>query len=317
MTPRHPFREALDAAGSSFASQCLGALERVGVLAELTAGPARSAEDLAAGGRLEVDRLRRLLDALTGEGTVVRDPSGRYRLAPAPLAATPPTGDLAALPGILRGGPPLDPADHAPQYHRALAVAGERVATELLATNPGLLRGEILDLGCGMGGYARAILDAPPGPESPVTRITLVDRPEILALAAAHLDAHRARIELSAGDLATPREHGLFDCVLLCDVIHHFDEGAAARLVAEAARRLRPVGTLVVVERDLDGDRRGPRAGLWFDVSLSLYTAQGRLHDREAISAWIRRAGLTAEPARVACDPDALVWLARRPAPER
>ncbi len=318
--PRHPFRAALDAAGPSLGAQGLWILDGLGILDALAGPSPQGVEILANAAGLGVDRLTRLLDALVADGILTRDPTTRFALAPSAPAPAPPNGDLAALPGILRVGRPLDPGAHTAAYHRALADAAERVATELLATEPAALRGEILDLGGGMGGYARAILAALPAvappdaapPEVPPrpTRITLVDAPAILALAATHLEAHAARIDLVAADLRDFSARGSFDAALLCDVLHHLAPGAAQRLVAEAARCLRPAGALVLVERSLDPDRRGPRAGLWFDVFLSLYTREGRLYDRDTISGWLAAAGLVAEARSLACDPDATLWLA-------
>jgi 2-polyprenyl-6-hydroxyphenyl methylase/3-demethylubiquinone-9 3-methyltransferase len=100
----------------------------------------------------------------------------------------------------------------------------------------------ILEIGCGEGALADEILRRYPrarlvgiDPSPRAGRLFQGDR--------RRTSFHRA----SAGELAR-RSPGAFELVLICDVLHHVPWAEHPALLADAARALRPGGTLVVKE---------------------------------------------------------------------
>ncbi|MGZ3440180.1 MAG: methyltransferase, partial [Polyangia bacterium] len=152
------------------------------------------------------------------------------------------------------------------------------------------------DLGAGAGHYAAAFLDA-----LPAARATLVDRKEVLALA-----APRARQRLVAGDLfhVELEPHGI---ALLANVAHLYDAADGARLCARAAA----LAELVVV-KDLwiEPDRSGPPASLYFALNMALFTDGGEVHPAARIAGWLGAAGLR-EPQIERLGDDVIVWARR------
>jgi ArsR family transcriptional regulator len=136
------------------------------------------------------------------------------------------------------------------------------------------------DLGCGSG-------DLLPVLRKKAGRVIGVDRaPRMLEEARRHhlSDSRRGALELRLGDLERlPLRDAEVDCAVICLALHHLPDPGAG--VAEAARVLKPDGTLVVVE--------------WIahhDESL-----RARFQDRwlgfepAALERWLTRSGLTVQ----------------------
>jgi O-methyltransferase len=231
-------------------------------------------------------RLRALADVLTLDGAW-ETPSG----PPAP-------GGWGELAEVIRRDRPLDAADMLARFHAHLASVGHDDARALaarLAALPEAAHG-LVDLGGGAGHYAAAFLEAAPGASA-----TLVDRAEVLALA-----APRARQRLVAGDLfaLAVERHGI---ALLANVTHLYDAVDGARLVAGAAA----VADVVVV-KDLwiEPDRSGPPGALYFALNMALYTDGGEVHPATRIGSWLAAAGL-GEPRINRLGDDVVVWARR------
>lgn len=114
--------------------------------------------------------------------------------------------------------------------------------------NPFILRhiprcGVAADLGCGSG-------DLLPVLRKKAARVIGVDRaPRMLEEARRrHIsDSRRGALELRLGELEQlPLRDGEVDCAVICLALHHLPDPEAG--IAEAARVLKPDGTLVVVE---------------------------------------------------------------------
>lgn len=104
-------------------------------------------------------------------------------------------------------------------HDRAVFRRRVKVLSALLASEMGP-RGSVLDLGCGDGSIARAIMDLKPG---------LVFRGiDVLVRPHTHIP-----VEPFDG-VTIPAEDGSYDWVTIVDVLHHTDD--PGRLVAEAAR---------------------------------------------------------------------------------
>jgi precorrin-6B methylase 2 len=128
--------------------------------------------------------------------------------------------------------------------HLTLALAGraKNVAPWLARNFPLPDAGHLLDLGGGTGVYALALLQANPG-----LRATVVDRPEVLKVAAEFAAAAGVgdRLALVPGDMFTASLPPA-DVVLLSNILHDWDLPECRRLVQRAAAVLppsvRPVG---------------------------------------------------------------------------
>lgn len=104
-------------------------------------------------------------------------------------------------------------------HDRAVFRRRVRVLSALLADELAL-GGSVLDLGCGDGSIARAIMDRQPG--LTFRGIDVLVRPHT-----------QIPVELFDGH-TIPARDGSYDWVTIVDVLHHTDD--PARLVAEAAR---------------------------------------------------------------------------------
>ena len=110
------------------------------------------------------------------------------------------------------------------------------------------LRGDerVIDAGGGLGALAGLLVEA-----YPQLRVTVLDRAEVVDLAARGRDADR--VTLRAGDLFEPWDvEG--DAVILARVLHDWDDTSALRLLHQARRALSPGGRVFVIEMVLPED---------------------------------------------------------------
>ena len=249
------------------AAQQLGALERLG------REPA-SAASLARALGADPHRVRIVLGVLCGLG-LLEEVAGVYRRTAVPVPPTDPMPEVGwgALAEVVRSGRPLDPGDPAP-YQRHLTEVG-RASAEALARRFPAAR--VLDLGGGLGTYARAWLRADPAADA-----TVVDRPDIVALA-----EPEARLTFVAGDVLDVPLRGQWPVVLLSNVLHLHGPETCRQLLARAATWVAPRGRLLV--KDV---RPGTRTSRLFAVSMALYTDAGDVWTAEDICDWVTAAGL-------------------------
>jgi len=238
-------------------------------------------------GLARTHRLRALADVLTLEDAWS---------ASAPPSVDGPWGQLA---DVIRRDRPLSADDMLARFHAHLASAGHadaRALAAILAAQPEAARG-LLDLGGGAGHYAAAFLDA-----APAAHATVVDRAGVIALV-----PPRPRLACIAADLfdVTAPRHGL---ALLANVVHLYDAGDGARLVARAAAL---ADAVVVKDLFIDPDRSGPPGALYFALNMALFTDGGDVHPAAHVADWLRAAGL-GEPSIDRPGDDVVVW-ARRP----
>lgn len=150
----------------------------------------------------------------------------------------------------------------------------------------------VLEIGCGIGRFVRAL-----APE--VSRVTGLDLSPGMIAAARERCAGlpNVRLAVSSGRDLAGVEDDAFDLVLAADVFPYLvaaGDGLAARHVAEAARVLRPGGTLAILNYSYRGDPD---------------------RDRREIAAAAREAGLgsAGEPRPGFRCWDGTVFLLRRP----
>ncbi len=166
---------------------------------------------------------------------------------------------------------------------RATRRLAEHVA-DLAGVAPG---SRVADAGCGYGATAR-LLARERG--AAVTGLTLSAAQADWGNAAARREGIGGRVQLRVGDWTdSGLEAGAFDAVIAIESVSHMPD--PARAFAEAARVLRPGGTLVVC----DWLARAARSG-WRDrLLLEPICREGRLPAMRTAAAYgelLRRAGL-------------------------
>lgn len=195
--------------------------------------------------------------------------------------------ELAALPAAAQDAQRLasvlaERASASREFFLASAGEWDRLRRELFGRqaapaallgllDPGLVVG---DLGCGTGAVSAALAPF-------IARVVAVDgSPSMLAAARERL-AGVETVEIRSGELEElPVRDGELDAAVLHLVLHHVAE--PGRVIAEAARALRPAGRLLVVDMN-PHDRQEYRhemGHVWLGF------------DRRQIGKWIEGAGL-------------------------
>ena len=263
------------------------------VFTHLAAGP-RSAAELAASLGVEEDRLSRLLYALViAELLAHRD--GRFANSPEAARFL-----VKGLPGYIGGMHELlSQLWHADMQtaksirsgqpaalHDYAAVSDEEMAAMLRGLHPSAVGAaqdfmrhfdfsqcrSVVDIGGGSGGLVATLCAAHPGLQG-----TLFDLPRTAVLAAPILKETPGgdRVAIEAGDIVATSPRGEHDAVVLRALVQVLSRDAAARAIANAARALRPGGTIYIAGGGiLDDDRLAPRTAVFLNVTfMNLYPA--------------------------------------------
>ncbi|HEX5061428.1 MAG TPA: methyltransferase [Kofleriaceae bacterium] len=304
------FGGALSAGGDFFRDAAVAAAHELGVFAAL--GQPRTVGDVATEIGVGARRLRRLLDVLVSFDVLARI-RDRYAAAHVPERPVVPPAGWGVLANVIRSDNPLALGDTVTtqRMHEHLVSAGAPAAAELVTIIAGLapLR-RLLDLGGGAGAYTRAWLAA----RSDATA-TLVDVPDVVALARDTLAPFGDRAAFIAGDMRAVQLGESYDVALLANVLHLHDESIGAALCELAAKAIAPGGVVVVKDLRMDEGRAGPREGLVFALNMALYTPGGDVYESSRIRSWLIAAGLVdVEERRLATSPDAIVVIGRKPA---
>jgi len=283
--------------GRAFLTGCaVFAAHEIGLFDALDETP-RAAAALAAALHTRAHRLRALLDVLRLEGAARLTDAGYLRAAVPPRPAPPPPHGWGLLAEVLRTDRPL-PAEDLRRFHAHLLEAGDGPARRVADLLP---PGSLLDLGGGGGVYTRAYLDRHPG-----SRATLVDRPDVLPLAA-ELLGERAR--LVAADLLDATFPGpAHDAVLLANVLHLYPPEICQKLSAVAAEA---GGTVAIKELEIDPQRSGPSESVLFALNMAIYTDGGRVYDAQELEGFLTGAGLR-HPTTTRLGTDGIVVIATR-----
>ena len=264
------------------ASQCIYVAAELRLADHLAAGE-RSAADLAALCGADAGALARLLRALAAIGIVAPREAGRWALAPAGEALrTEVPGSLLAealhalaptawrpwgrLLESVRTGCAAFPdefgcsaweyrAAHPEARDRFDAMAAARAESEAEAVVALLTvpeRGVVVDVGGGDGELLARLLA-----RHPTLAGVLLERPAVVAEARRRLEREglAGRCRLEGGDFFGEVPAG-GDLYLLKAVLHNWDDGAAARLLAVCRRAMSPGSRLVVIEALVDAPPR-------------------------------------------------------------
>lgn len=285
---------------------------RLGILDRLNKGPA-SVVELASELSLDRHALEVLLRALASIG-VVRPEGNGYR---AGFTQVDMSRHWAALDERLRHGRSqrrLDsPEDAAVFYPHSVGALAEQMgppaavaAKHLAAKEPA----SILDLGAGGAPWTRAITGLLPS-----CSVTAVDLPPVLEVtrAAATESGVVNQYRFVPGDLfAVDLEEGHYDLCVLGMICHVFDGPMNKRLIARAARALKPGGVLAIL--DTLPDHIDALSVALYELDLLLRTTDGGLHTLAAYSGWLRDEGFDA-PERVELGSQITLLTAHKPRP--
>lgn len=242
---------------------------RAGVVEQLLAGPATTAE-LAAAASLPQDKLARVLDFLCGHAVLAQQADGRWAATPRTARLVEARGYLANcessalmnsawLPALQAGrsnfeehfGQPVF-AYFASNPQRA-ALFGEfmgwmtrRVTRFLFAEHRFQPFATVADIGGSMGDLLLAVLAEYPG-----TRGVLFDLPETVALARPVIAASPLadRVELAQGNFfeSVP----VADLYLLKQILHDWTDEECRQILATIRRAIPAHGRLVVIDHIL------------------------------------------------------------------
>ena len=128
----------------------------------------------------------------------------------------------------------------------------------------------------------------------PELRATVLDLPSAVEQSARLLEREGMgdRVIMQAGDaLIDDLGESVYDLVLLCNVVHHFDDAANRTLAEKSARALRPGGVLVIAEFFRKDRGKVDQWAAFFDLYFALSNQVGTWRLGE-MAGWQRAAGL-------------------------
>lgn len=216
------------------------------------------------------------------------------------------TGRPAAPEPSIRGAA----ADHE-AYIETMAT-NARQASEVIAALGPLEFEHLLDIGCGPGAWAMALLRAVPG-----ARATLYDLPEVLPISRRkHVDAagFGDRVTYVSGDYraddALPADA---DMVWVSAVAHMNSRQQNRELFAKAHAALRPGGRIMIRDIVMDDTHAEPPFGAMFAVLMVVRTESGGTYSFEEFAEDLAASGFESpELFRHKLDMDSIVRARRK-----
>jgi len=143
------------------------------------------------------------------------------------------------------------------------------------------ISGRILDVGAGSGAVAAEFLDRFSG-----TKATLIDLPDVLNYAARLMDQRELaeRITFCPANILEPWPvgKGMFDLVVLSNVLHAYGQTEAIHLLGQARECLNAGGLLVI--HDFFQEHCPEKAAV-FDLNMLINTYNGKVFSAK----WVRR----------------------------
>ena len=231
---------------------------------------------VAAAHGFDLSRLQRLGRALAELDQLEQSGDGRWRWLGGRAPELPVIRQgWGLLSQVIRTGQTLDASAHLHAYQQAMA--GDHAETAAawaqawLAQLPS--RGELLDVGAGLGTWGRALVHA-----AVAWRAVLVDRPEVLALT-----RPEPRIQLAPGDATLWASDRQFDLAVSAHLLHHLSDHQCGQTLTAMTEAVRPGGWLSLVEVFALPGQPAPDPALWFDLDMALYSPGGRVRSVEEI----------------------------------
>lgn len=222
----------------------------------------------------------------------------------------------SALPEALRAGSRWSPPDIFGQVaadagrtalHHTMLASYARHDYEAVPEALHLRGGEVvIDAGGGVGVLSGLLLQ-----HYPTLRAVLIDRPEVVALAAVP-EAVRDRFSTKTADLFEPWNVSA-DAVILARILHDWDDERALGILRNAWLALKPGGTVFLVEMLLP---EGGVAGALCDLHLWMATG-GQERTASEYAALLDRAGFELKAVKKLAALPSVVVGARRAAAAR
>jgi SAM-dependent methyltransferase len=178
---------------------------------------------------------------------------------------------MASLEELLTAGPP----GFVPEYLRSVDTVSRAAAEELAQRTAGWPLKTYLDVGGGLGTYARALLAV-----HPQLQATIFDLPPTLAETAKAMTAspHGARAKLHPGNYLSDELGTGYDLVLFSHVTHDESPATNRELFAKAFRALEPGGWVAVHDFVVeDAGSNGPLFAAMFSLNMLVYTKGGQV----------------------------------------
>lgn len=276
----------------------------------LADGPSTAAE-VAARLKLDESRLARLMRALTVAGLLQAD-GPRFANgdeAAARLIRGRPgfVGDIQVLladiwaadlqtaqsirsarPASLHDFSAMDEEDLA-EFLQSIAPWGRSAAAQIARKFDLSACRSLIDIGGGAGAVLDGLLALYPD-----MRGTLYDLPSVVKVALRLLpDLDTAeRISIEGGDILAAPPKGLHDAALMRSVVQVLSPEEAERAIRHTAAGLLPGGKLFITGSGIiDDGRLAPAEGVYIDLTLMNFYAQGRAYTIGEHFGWLRQAG--------------------------
>lgn len=273
---------------------------------------------------------RIFLDALVAQGLVEKE-QGLYRNGPLATQCLAPDspwyqGDIirhnegsylnyTRIAEVVRNGgaTPDDSVARSPEQLRAfiLGMANiSRATAEAIVDEVDLSHyRRLLDAGGGPGTYSSVFLK-----HHPDMRATLVDRPEVVAIAREQVEKEglTERFTFLPGDILCDDMGEGHDLVLVSNIIHSYNPEENRGVFRRCFEVMAPGGMLMVNDFFVEEDRTGPRWGLMFALHMLVHTPGGDTYTFPEIDAWTREAGFV-DGRAVRLSERSRLWLAAKP----
>lgn len=169
-------------------------------------------------------------------------------------------------------------------------------------------RHRVLDLGCGTGSWATALLRA-----NTQLTATLVDLPIAIGAADKHVAgsglADRVTV-LGADFLSDPLPTG-HDVVMLNNVIHYFSPQTNRALLTRVADAVEPGGLLIAADFWTDPTHTRPVPAALMAGEFAAHVAEGDVYSLDEITGWLEETGWEVDRHQPLAGPQSAV-LARR-----
>jgi len=146
----------------------------------------------------------------------------------------------------------------------------------------------LLDLGCGPGTYAMAIVE-----RNPQIRATLLDQPGAIAEARRIAGARgmTEQLDFVAADAREYTPDEPFDAILISNMLHMMQPAASIKLLTRCHDMLAPGGRMIVQAQYLNDDRVSPRWATLLNLCQRVVTQEGRNHAFGETKEWMEQAG--------------------------
>ncbi len=272
---------------------------QLGVLDAMAAGRCTVA-DIAGTTGLKTEALRLLMECL-GSLKVVQHEGDSYKLTPVAKFLSGPYRNLGNeywvhLPHFLKTGMPLAMMDHVAQSenqykHQVTALAWMMKAvaeTAAAMLGPARKGAHILDVGAGSAVWSLAF-----AARDPSTRVTAVDWPKVLDIAAqfaAQAGVADRFIRLPGNYREMTMPAAAFDLALVGNVTHIETPEGNESLFRKIHGALKPGGEIAIFDI-MPGQTEGDLARTLYAMGLALRTEKGRVHTPDELLQYLARAG--------------------------